>query len=169
MKNLFEVGNECLRDLKAIGLVPKKKIKWVTSARMRKTWGLCSTCFSWNYIEIKIASFLLEDDAPEQILRNTVMHELAHAIDNNEHGHGKKWLEIANLISDCYNLDITQYVRKDEIVTMKATGLYEGRKEYKVECKVCGKIYKEMGYRKTKLYTHPEDYRCSCGGDLRAL
>lgn len=179
MRNLYIEGNLCMEDLKAIGYSFPKRIEFVVSNRMKSTWGLCTTSNRRNYTEIKIASFLLQDDVEERYLRQTIYHELAHAIDENKHGHGKEWQKIADCISDCYNMDIQQYCTEDEIDSLKKTTMYQEKctkKMYSVVCTECGNKYTKKSYRAPKWYAHVENfhcnkilYGCKCGGKLKRV
>lgn len=170
MRDLNKIGNQCIEDLEAIGYSFPKKIVFLSSGRMKKTWGLCTTYANRDYTEIKIATFLLQDDVEEKQLRQTIYHELAHAIDNNEHGHNKEWQKIADDISDCYNMDIQQYCTQEEIKSLKHTVMYQQkceRKKFVVVCKECKKVHSRYGYRAPKWYAHPNNYKCKCGGELK--
>lgn len=170
MRDLIKIGNECIEDLKAIGYEFPKPIKFVQSNRMKRTWGLCSTCKNWSYTQVKIATFLLQDDVPEKQLRQTVYHELAHAIDNNENGHVGRWKRIADMISDCYNMDIQQYCTNEEVKVLKSTEMYSSmRNKYTVKCCKCGVKCERMGYRAPKWYSQVERYKCKCGGELKRV
>lgn len=169
MKDLVKYGNECIENLEAIGYEFKKPIKFVSSGRMKRTWGLCSTSNRWDYTEVKIASFLLQDDVEEKSLLTTLYHELAHAIDENKHGHEREWQLIADTISDCYNVNIQQHCTKEEITALKNTAMYSEKcapKRYAIICDSCGKTYSKKGYRAPKWYTHCDRFKCKCGGAL---
>lgn len=146
MKDLQVIGAECLKDMDAIGFSIKYPIDFVVSNRMTKTWGYCQTRKKGGEIigiTIKIAGFLLQDDVPIKQTRTTVLHELAHAYDENKHGHGKEWKRIADIISDCYNVDIQQYVTSEERNALMETEMYKAKQEqrkqgkYLVTC-ACG-------------------------------
>lgn len=167
MRDLEKIGRECIRDLEAINYEFPKRIRFIASGRMKKTWGTCTTYLSRDYTDIKIATFLLQDDVEEKQLRQTIYHELAHAIDNNEHGHDREWKMIADDISDCYNMDIQRYCTKEEITSLKSTEMYKDlRKKYVCRCNSCGKEHYRYGYRAPRWYTHPQNYHCRCGGNL---
>lgn len=169
MKDLNVIGKMCMEDLEAIGYSFPKSITFKSSGRMKTTWGLCTTYRNKNYIEIKIANFLLQDDVREKELRQTIYHELAHAIDENKHGHSKEWKKIADTISDCYGVDIQQYCTKEEITALRSTEMYKSMtKKYSVVCLDCGHKTSRIGYRAPKWYSQVERYTCSrCHGKLK--
>lgn len=172
MKDLNKIGRQCMEDLEAIGYLFPKRIVFLSSGRMKKTWGLCTTYSNRDYTEVKIANFLLQDDVEEKMIRQTVYHELAHAIDENKHGHDKEWKNIADDISDCYGVDIQKYCTQEEIKSLKHTVMYQEKctnKEYAVICVECGKKHNRYGLRAPKWYAHPNNFKCKCGGKLKRV
>lgn len=168
MRDLETIGKECMLDMECIGFPITRDVEWVVSNRMTKTWGLCTTWRNSNRCQIKIASFLLQDDVPLKQLRTTVLHELAHAYDENKHHHGKEWKAIAEVISDCYGVDIQQYVTSEEKETLMNTEMYKAKMEKKkapkweIVCE-CGQVFTYK--RKPKIineYTHKVKSTCYC-------
>lgn len=61
-----------------------------------------NSCYSIN-----INVLLLNENCPENSLYETLYHELLHCVDGCMN-HGIKWQQLAELVSDCYNVDITR-------------------------------------------------------------
>lgn len=90
--------------------------------------------------------------------------------------HGIKWQQLAELVSDCYNVDITRCssdekkLGKELSVGKELSEEQVQKNTYKVKCCNCGNITKRMGYRSPKWYMHPDWYKCSkCGGELEKV
>ena len=153
MRDLETIGMQVVEELNAIGLISPKPIKWVIRTRTTRNWGLCSTCPSWDYTKISISKFLLEDDADENVLRNCIAHEYLHAVDENKHGHKGKWLEYAELVSDCYPYmgKIERLVTKEEKEKMINCKEYQkiqqkredARNKWNFTCNKCGHVYRK--------------------------
>ena len=152
MRDLETIGLQVVEELNAIGLVSPKPIKWVVGKKTTRNWGLCSTCTSWYYTKIRINGILLEDDADENTLKNCIAHEYLHAVDENKNGHRGRWLEYAELVSDCYPYmgKIERLVTKEEHEKMSNCKAYqqaqkkraEAKNRWQFTCTKCGRVYK---------------------------
>ena len=125
LAKLIEYGKNCEEELRVIGLILPKPVKYEITNRTTKCWGKCVTCPSWDYIIIRVSGWLLDDEIPERTLHQHVLHELAHGVDENKHGHKGKWLEYAELISDCYAVDIKPLVTDEQRDSVKDTETYQ--------------------------------------------
>lgn len=174
MRDLQYYGKLVEDELAVIGLVSPKPIRYEASNRLTRAWGNCTTYRNKPYTLIKIATWMLADDIPERNLRMLLMHECAHAIDENKHGHKGRWLEIAELINDCYAMDIQQYVTNKEREAVQDVQSYqdmiEKRKQRKLEykweyhCPKCGGKCKDKRKPQGLAYypkTKEINYLCS--------
>ena len=161
IENLRQLAKESIAELNAIGIYPNVTPNdFSINTRKKTSWGTCWTHYknhhtSWTFT-IEISSRLFTDGA-EKGLRETVMHELLHACDeciNCEHG--GKWKEYAELVNDCYGLNIKR------CNSNKDKGLAEDRNEYRCKCTKCGKMMVKKGYRAPKWYKHPQGYTHTC-------
>jgi predicted SprT family Zn-dependent metalloprotease len=125
LKKLTAYGKMCEEELAVIGLALPKPIKYEITNRTTKCWGKCVTYYKWDYTIIRVSGWLLDDEIPEKTLHQHVLHELCHAVDNNIHGHKGKWLEYAELISDCYNVDIKRLVTSEQHNSVTNTETYK--------------------------------------------
>ena len=188
MRDLQWYGKQMLEELEAIGLhndIPN--VTFVASTRMTKGWGKC-TVYSrrvngkreYTRAVIKISSFMLEDDSPEILLRNSLLHEGAHLIDKNKSGHKGRWLELAKLIGDCYGMDIQRTITTEENRLARQCDRYnqiqqkraEAKDKWNFTCEKCGHIYRRA--RKPKYLTewgyNPLDnsvYGACCGNGCK--
>ena len=153
MRDLQYYGKLVEDELAVIGLVSPKPIRYEASNRLTRAWGNCTTYRNKPYTLIKVATWMLADDIPERNLRMLLMHEVAHAVDENKHGHKGRWLEIAELINDCYAMDIQQYVTNEEREAVQNVQAYqdmvEKRRQRKLDykwefhCPKCGHVYRD--------------------------
>lgn len=125
MRDLQYYGKLVEDELAVIGLVSPKPIRYEASNRLTRAWGNCTTYRNKPYTLIKVATWMLADDIPEKQLRQLLAHEICHSVDENKSGHKGRWLEFAELVSDCYDMDIQQYVTNEEREAVKCTQGYQ--------------------------------------------
>lgn len=161
IETLKQLAKESIAELNAIGIHPNiTPNDFSINTRKKTSWGTCWTHYenhhtSWTFT-IEISSRLFADGA-EKGLRETVMHELLHACDecvNCEHN--GKWKEYAELVNDCYGLNIKRCNSNAD------KGLAEDKNEYRCKCSKCGKMIVKKGYRAPKWYKHPQGYTHTC-------
>ena len=162
IETLRQLAQESIDELNAIGIHPNiTPNEFSINTRKKKSWGTCWTHWDnsnrtkWHFT-IEISSRLFVDGA-EKGLRETVLHELIHACDEcvGVH-HGGKWAEYAELVNDCYGLNIKRCNSNAD------KGLAEDRNEYRCKCSKCGKMIVKKGYRAPKWYKHPQGYTHTC-------
>lgn len=182
MYDLIKCYRECMDDLHAIGIYPNISAKDVKATVQQRTWGLCKsrralrtkhnadgTMTNYYVYEhrITISKRLVDDSTPYSSLRQTMLHELLHACDEC-YGckHKGKWLEYANLVNDCYNMNIQEGHSSEE---MGCTVTY--RKYYVTKCMGCGKLIVRNGVRMPQFYKRADDFQHGngCGGRLHAV
>ena len=163
MKNLELLAKECMRELDTIGVEYGDIIQFKVNSRAKSRWGQCKKT-EQGYI-IEISNDLLKDDVPNHATKSTLFHELAHSVDGCMN-HGHKWLQIVDLINDCYGYNITTTSRSDEGdkkgATLERKPIKRMEYKYWFECNGCGQVIK----RKTmsNFVTNTENYRCGrCG------
>lgn len=168
MRNLEKYGKMCIENLNAIGIYPNKIESFTVNTRAKRRWGQTRKKDGKYYININAE--LLNENASENGLIETIMHELLHCVDGCMN-HGKKWQELAEIASDCYNVDITRCSNDEkklgvEYANEYRTKMSQDKKLYKIKCSECGCETSRMCYRKPKWYSKIELYRCKCGGNL---
>ncbi len=125
MRDLQYYGKLVEDELAVIGLVSPKPIRYEASNRLTRAWGNCTTYRNKPYTLIKVATWMLADDIPEKQLRQLLAHEICHSVDENKSGHKGRWLEFAELVSDCYDMDIQQYVTNEEREAVQNVQAYQ--------------------------------------------
>lgn len=122
------------------------------------TMGLCQKRKNSDFCIIKISKFHWENNEEKEV-RNTIMHELTHAIDRNKHSHDHVWMRLAQEVSLKTGVQIKMYAdttEGEEKAAMERAVAY-------VDCNTCG--HRHYIYRRTKVYRQEaQGYNCStCG------
>jgi len=186
MYDLKKIAKECIAELNAIGIYPNiTENEFTVNTRAKTRYGQCkyrNVQYRYNPITLKrepisatmsinISSFLLDDRNDINSVRTTVMHELIHSCNEcvGAH-HGGKWLEYAELVNDCYNMNIVRCsdfserlnadVNKERIEKNKSK-----QKHYRLKCPCCNRIITDVyRQREPKWIKHTKDYYCKrCG------
>lgn len=176
MRDLQKYVNECINEMKTMGveLTNLPNIKWAVSSRAKSRYGQCYFMGSKDKCIIDISTFLLDEDITpnEDSLKNTIIHELLHALFPYD-GHKGKWKTMANYITRASDgkyvikrctsyqekgIDINKLYNNDTCLVPK----------YVIKCVNCGTTYARK--RKTKIVKRPDLYKCGvCGGDLKVI
>lgn len=98
------------------------KIEW---SRSKKTHGLCRYATKTLVFSQAAFSIIGEDE-----VRNTILHEIAHALAGGLAGHGPTWQRIHREIGGTG----AQYVSKNAAATIAATAPWQGK------CPKCSKV-----------------------------
>ena len=170
MRDINKELNYCIGLLDGIYNVPKiTSVK--VSSRMTKTYGRCRT---WRYkddVELTFAKVILDDNYPKNLMYNTIIHELLHAIDHNKSKHGGEWLRMANEVSDLYSFigNVQRYASDEKQQAREMIQPHKERTRYEIICTSCGAKAWRLGYRAPKWYAHPENFHCKCGGRFKKI
>lgn len=185
-EQLQKLYNQCIQELKQIGinLEQSKQIGTIEiqlSNRSAKRYGVCKQeepDQETRYIEkrgrrkiikyarykkhkIEISAWVMQLE--ENIIKNTIIHELIHCIPNCNN-HGKEFKKYANYINNKlgYNIKTTGN-KKEDYEKSNIQYKEETTYKYKIQCQKCKQIY----YRKRKCTNFTQKYRCGkCGGKL---
>lgn len=183
-QKLNKLFSECVMELKEIGIdildvKQYGKIEISISRRNTKRYGCCKQekpdnnyrtisrigrrkvvkYEKFGIHKIEVSKWIMELD--EDIIKNTIMHELIHCMPycNN---HGAVFKKYAKIINDSLGYDISRvgYKKKD---FEKSDKEYNENKnyKYKIICKGC----KQEFYRQRLKNNFTRKYRCAkCGG-----
>lgn len=162
MKDLNKIGRQCIANLNAIGIYPNEISEFKVNSRAKRIFGQASLTNGKYTIEIN--AILLREECPEYGLLDTLYHELLHCV-NGCMNHGKKWQDLADLVNDCYNMNISRTSTLEETYGNYASVIIAERKEelkvFRCQCDRCGRIYSKKGYRAPKWYAHPNKFYCT--------
>lgn len=166
MKNLIKYGNECIKELNAIGIYPNEISEFKIS-NAKSYWGQARR--RNGVYSIKISKDLLEDNTPEKSLKQTLFHELLHCVDGCWE-HKNKWKELSELVNDCYAMNIKR--TNSSVELLGENRVDKDIKTFTVVCtnSDCNGKYSKRGYRQPKWYKHIENYCCSkCHSKLKRI
>ena len=121
------------------------------------THGRCRTYATNNEFILGISCYRVVDGW--EAVKETILHELCHAIASYGAGHGKEWRDIAKKVGSIYGIKIT-YSAPHSIK------VYEAAYRYIVKCDECGAIGRYM--RRTKfvkavMEKDTSTWKCACG------
>ena len=141
---------ECSRE----GLL---KEGWSTaiSNRMKRSFGMCN----YTYKTITLSKTLVEANSEERV-RNTILHEIAHAIAGHTAGHGWKWRQVAQMLGcdarRCFSSENTVIPQGKYTLTCPACGKTSQRQKRTHRTPSCGKCSRR--YDPTKILVWSQNY-----------
>ena len=123
-----------------------RNMKLEFSNKLKNSFGYCAaSCYKVE--KIVISEHLINYGTIKEN-KETILHELAHALDCNQHGHDIIWKKYAKKIGL-------------EDVNTKAKPSYNIPYKYVLKCAVCGKV---LGKRHRKSKNLQARYRSNCCG-----
>jgi predicted SprT family Zn-dependent metalloprotease len=155
----YKLCIKCRDELIALGYdVPD--VVFTTNYNSVSIMGVCVKVA--NKFTIKISKFHWQNNGPEEV-RNTIIHELSHAIDRNKHSHNYQWMRLAGEISAKTNTVIKMYAKSTEGEVKAAMD----KAVAYTNCESCGN--RHYIYRRTKVYkVQGSGFYCSiCGPDSK--
>lgn len=159
MKNLNNLFNQCIKEVKAIGIEPGNIVSVTVNTRAKTRWG--QTKKRGNSYSINISDRILQDGQDDLIAKDTIIHEILHTCPDCMN-HGPNWKALANKVNRAY----PQY-HISRTTSTEEKGI-EARKpvdyRYNVICKECGNTWNYD--RAGKVVQNPGRFHCSCGGKL---
>lgn len=162
MKDLKSIANQCIKELNEIGIEPPKIQKFTINSRAAKRWGQCSR--ENGQFSIQIASVLVEDDAPINGLKSTLMHEILHTMPNC-FNHGNTWQAYADRVNKAYGYKITRVDSyKDKGFESNVLAQAHPYK-YTVSCKTCGRQWYYRRNSSTVECCRRNHATCPCGAE----
>jgi len=150
MRDLSAYAAQCMRELDRLHIHYAKNIRFAVNTRAKTRLGVCKKQGD-RYI-IEIAAPLLGESMPEQLLKETLLHELLHSCSGCMQ-HTGKWKALAERVNAAYGYHITRTTEKEAL----PQGLVQ-QPRYRVVCPHCGAAYDR--YKRSALIDHPERYRC---------
>ena len=171
MYNLQALANVAINNLHAIDIYPNIDIMdFKVNKRYKNRYGTAKRRYNGNgnyTYSIEISAFLLDKRNDEKSVMNTIYHELLHCCDECwKDGHRGKWKEYAELVNDCYNMDICRASYFSERLNeevLKEKKEREERASYTFHwcCEDCGNTNFCIQKRAPKWYYHINMYQCT--------
>lgn len=165
MYNLKELATIALDNLNAIGIYPHLTPNdFSVNTRAKNRYGQAR--IRNGAYSVNISSFLLDKRNDEKSVMQTIYHECIHCCDGcMKHTGG--WKRLAELVNDCYNMDITRCSSfserlNEDVRNEMQTVTFKPQKIYRCQCDRCGKIMTKWGKRAPRWYKHPQGYTHTC-------
>ena len=156
-QKVYSIVRQYIDELEGKGFVVRTldKIEFTRSFRRH---GYCVTYKNNNLFVLGISACRIADGW--QAVRETILHELCHAIAPYGARHGKEWQAVADKVGRLYGIKIQQ-------CNPHSIKNYESSYKYVVKCDKCGATWSYL--RKTKfikavLSDHASTWKCACGG-----
>lgn len=161
---LQKLARSIVSDMRSLGLNPGRISCIGYNNRLTRTAGRCISkrIADTDYV-IEISALL---KGKPDALRDVMCHELIHTCPGCNN-HGKQFQAAARIMSwKDYDVTTTFSPQRAEEEQIDLPPVRSQPYKYAAVCQSCGKIFKRK--RICRLITHPEDYRCQCGGKLKA-
>ena len=162
-EKLFE---QCIEELKSINIDVQKNrvIETKINTRSKKRYGCCKK-LSKDRFQIEISEWVI--DLNEDIIKNTIMHELIHCMPRCNN-HGEYFKNYATVINEKLGYNISRTGNKEQ--DFKESNLEYIEKpinfNYKIVCEDCN--YSFFRQRVRRYFTRK--YRCGkCGGRFKVI
>ena len=166
---ILKVYEECFDEARRLGYWQGDDLPLYSS----KTTRALGTCH-WHRRSdgkydkaIPLSEYLLPHE-PEK-LRNTIVHEIAHATCSTTEHHGATWHSRANKIGAKWGLKIGRVSREADLceTLRKHQAKRENNYRYEVFCPHCNAVWKYK--TKCAIVKNPGRYRCGkCKQDLKS-
>ena len=159
---LYRLLDECEEMCKQAGIVTGPVSSIVVNPQLNYAWGRCIRKHDFCYRDIFVIEInrkLLNRSVPEQSLRNTILHELCHTVEDG-FGHKKGWRSAANRIETEFDIHLTVTNTADSLYVFDADP--DSAPKYIFRCCGCGQVIKRN--RQSKFVKHYQNYRCGCCG-----
>lgn len=105
MKDLWEIKQECERELDKIGIKYGMVTGIKINNRLKACWGRIKKhkLENGNYTyQIEICKDLVHPTTPIISLKETIIHELLHSCEGGWDGHRGEWKVLANKVNKAY-------------------------------------------------------------------
>lgn len=154
-KRVQEMTMQFIKKLKEQGFHIRKLEKIDFNVRFN-THGYCRLYRDSPTFILGISAYRVLDGW--EAVKETILHELCHAIASYDSGHGEEWQEIAKKVGSIYGIKIVDSAPH----SIKA---YETAYKYVIKCE-CGATWRFM--RRTKfvkavMENNTSRWKCECG------
>lgn len=144
--------NHWMKELEYLGVSQNVTLNF---SNMKTSLGACSSARFVDDHEIKISNYILNE--PDELIENTIIHELLHTI-RPEDKHGGAWTKSAAHVREKYGYDI-QVTAKNNVINIPS--------KYLIVCEKCNNNYEY--HRAGKVVKNTQSYKCKCGGSLKRV
>ena len=163
MKNYMAMFNEALEIVHGLGNETGVIVSVDLNYRAKNRFGQCKRNNLYNTYELNFNYLIFNDNANEDVVMSTIIHEILHTCDGGM-THKGEWKRLANIVNANTKYNITR------CNSYESFGIERPKREkkhnYVFYCEDCGQvIIRERASKFTKNY---HAYRCGkCGGGIR--
>lgn len=161
MRDLMELYQKVIMDAKQLNIPYGNIVEVKTSTELKHSYGNCLYIDLEDYYIITINEELLDDNVPEQSIKDTLLHEVIHTCPKcmNHQKYWKKYVKIANESGLGYTITPTSS-REEKGLNPIPENTKENEKYIfkNCKCKKCGRNVIELF--KPNLNKDLEDYYC---------
>lgn len=160
-KDMNTLLEEAISQVEDAGIpVDSNKIESkLTITRATRTFGRCQE-IGGGVFSIGISKYYKDNDKKE--VMETLVHEVLHTVEGC-FNHGTLWKRYAGLMNKKHGYDISRTSSRQMDNLMKEE-VFKSIYKYSIDCDKCGRS--TLRQRKSKIVKNPENYSCSCGGEL---
>lgn len=154
---LHKQVRECIAELESIGLQLPYGIQYKVSPRMTRKFGQCAQRYNrLGAVEQTIITISM--DLPESVGKETIMHEMVHALVGNRAGHGYEFHAMARRINRALGYDIRTKASPEESKAVREVRACKPQAQ-KVKL-ICGCGQEYLVSPRSKYYINPSIGRC---------
>ena len=163
---LLKLYKECIDELNSIKInVEKNRIIEIRiNTRSKKRYGCCKK-ISKDKFQIEVSEWVM--DLNEDIIKNTIMHELIHCMPRCSN-HGEVFKNYAKIVNEKlgYNISRVGNKKNDYEKSNKEYTEKQVNYKYKVICDGCNQTF----FRQRIIRSFTRKYRCGkCGGRFKII
>ena len=149
MRDLNELLKLCEEYLDAIDIPYGNVVSIKRNNRLKKSCGRCwhydpyyeDGKRMYKYHKIEISGTLFNEGVTEKAIMVTIIHELLHSCDGCQN-HGDLFHKYANLVNDCYDMDIDTKCSKKRGNMIDSARIESNDYPWVFTCTECGHSYR---------------------------
>lgn len=152
-----EITLQYIKELKEQGFNIRELKKIDFNVRFKSN-GYCTVYRDSPTFILGISAYRLLDG--REAVKETILHELCHAIASYDSGHDEEWRQIAKKVGRLYGIKIV-YKAPHSIKAKEAAY------RYVIKCDECGAVWRFMRrtrFVKAVMSNHGATWKCACGG-----
>lgn len=165
-ERLNKLYKECVDELNSININVKKNkiIEIKINTRSKKRYGCCKKASKEKYL-IEVSEWVM--DLNEDIIKNTIMHELIHCLPRCNN-HGESFKKYAELINEKLGYEISRTGNKEKDFIKSNLEYIEKpvKSRYQIICENGDQQF----FRQRIVKNFTRKYRCGkCGGKFKII
>lgn len=163
MKNYMAMFNEALEIVHGLGIETGVIVSVDLNYRAKNRLGQCKRNNFLNTYELNFNYLIFNDNANEDVVMSTIIHEILHTCDGGM-THKGEWKRLANIVNANTKYNITRCTSYESLGIENP--IKDKKHNYVFVCEDCGQVF--IRERASKFTRNYHNYRCGkCGGELR--